>query len=221
MVHRRCRSRPRWVALLVMCLGAGCGTVHGARPVRVAQSKLAAAVAKGRTRQAAEHVLPAQRAWVHWDAVMDPERRAGTARDLRGGRPVEMRTTIWLGAELPARAVRTDEGWRFAEDPTQLFSANTPRGALRALVWASRAGRYDVLVSLAPRRYRIGLSAEQLEAAWTKGPLAADLRARRDRLAEHLGDPLVQDDHGALLDMGDAGRVHLEREGTRWVVVDF
>ncbi len=134
---------------------------------------------------------------------------------------MEVTAVVALAEALPVRVRRTDEGWRFDEDPTALFDNTTPRGALRAFVWATRTGRWDVVVSLAPRRYRIGLSEDRVAAAWTKGPLAEDFARRRDRLSRHLTDPIVHDDHEALLDMGEEGAVHLEREGVGWVIVDF
>jgi hypothetical protein len=39
--------------------------------------------------------------------------------------------------------------------------------------------------------------------------------------AQHLADPIVSDAHEAMLELGDGEAAHLEREGSRWVVVDF
>jgi hypothetical protein len=78
-----------------------------------------------------------------------------------------------------------------------------------------------VLVSLAPERYRLGLSEDDLRRAWSEGEYAGALQAARDRLARHLAEPIVSDAHEAVLDLGDGEAAHLEREGARWVVVDF
>ncbi len=126
-----------------------------------------------------------------------------------------------LAPDHAVRARWTKEGWRFAEDPTDLYARDTPLAALRALVLASRHQRWDILVELAPRRYRLGLSEDDLRLAWTEGEQGAALRAARDRLAEHLVDPIVSDEHEATLDVGEGRTVRLEREPGGWVVVDF
>ena len=115
----------------------------------------------------------------------------------------------------------TDEGWRFVSDPTVYFGQSTPREALRSLVRASREGRWDVLLDLAPRRYRMGLSEDDLATAWTEGPQAQALQAARDRLAARLSGTIRADAHQAILDLGDGEFARLEREKDRWVVVDF
>jgi hypothetical protein len=151
---------------------------------------------------------------------------AGTARRtwskaLSKPAAVQPEAVVLISPEHPVRVMWTEQGWRFAEDPTDLYAQATPRQALRAIVLASRNQRWDVLVQLAPRRYRIGLSAEDLERAWTNGEHAQALAAARDRLARHLADPIVADAHEAVLDMGDGQFARLEREHDRWVVVDF
>ena len=65
------------------------------------------------------------------------------------------------------------------------------------------------------------LSQDDLREAWTKGEHAAVLRAARDRVAEHLADPIVADAHEAVLEIAPGHVARLEREGDRWVIVDF
>lgn len=147
--------------------------------------------------------------------------RRSWSKALADPQQVRPEAIVFLGFDRPVRVVLTDKGWRFAEDPTDIYAQATPRQALSALVVASRNQRWDVMVRLAPRRYRIGLSEGDLEKAWTKGEHAEALAAARDRLAEHLADPVVADAHEAVLDMGDGHVARLEREHDRWVVVDF
>ena len=126
------------------------------------------------------------------------------------------------GATGPSRnRIWTDGGWRFAGDPFDAYPQSSPREALVSLVRASRRSHWPVLVELAPRRYRLGLSVEDIEAAWTEGEYAQALVEARERLAGHLDDPIVADAHQAILDLGDGHFARLEREGERWVVVDF
>ena len=77
------------------------------------------------------------------------------------------------------------------------------------------------MLRLAPQRYRTGLSVKDLEQAWTDGEHGAALRESRDRLAERISGPIAADQHEAALDLGDGRVARLEREGERWVVVDF
>jgi hypothetical protein len=204
---------------LLLCIAlAACA--HGETRTLEASSRAAAKAIK-RDDEAAlrEHVLPGAGPRLDYAAIAaDGRGWAGTLADPDLVRPEAM---VFLAPDTPVAVVRTSSGWSFAEDPTDLYSQDTPRRALRALVQASRMERWDVLLGLAPRRYRIGMSEEDLERAWTKGDQGEALRAARDRLADHLADPIVSDAHEAVLDMGEGNVARLEREGRLWVVVDF
>jgi hypothetical protein len=193
---------------------------HGESRALRGQSRAAAkAIKRDDPAALRELVLPGARPRLDHGAIAsDSKAWADALADPDLVRPEAM---VFLARDAPASVVRTKDGWAFAEDPTDLFAQDTPRRALRALVLASRMERWDVLLGLAPRRYRIGMSTEDLERAWTKGEQAKALRAARDRVADHLADPIVSDAHEAVLDMGDGKIARLEREGPRWVVVDF
>jgi hypothetical protein len=191
------------------------------RALHKASGDLARAVAREDTEQVREHVVPGARAGVDVEGMLAPEAKRGWVKALDDPESVRPEAVVFLGPEQPVRVVWTDEGWRFAEDPTDTYAHRTPRQALRAVVRATRAERWDVLLLLAPRRYRLGLSEEDLRIAWTEGEQAEALRASRDRLAEHLTDPIEADADEASLDMGQGHVARLEREGDRWVVVEF
>ena len=195
----------------------------GPRPgqVRRASRALSQAAATGDDERIRPHLASGTRGRVDTGALSEGGRKGPWARALAHPEVSRLSVLAQVGPREPVEIVRTEEGWVFAEDPTALYRQDTPRQALRALVRASRAGRWDVLLRLAPRRYRIGLSEERLRAAWREGPSARDLSRARDQLARHLDGPIAQDDHEAVLDMGEDGRAYLEREGARWVVVDF
>ncbi len=208
----------RSVLVLVLALAtAGCAG-HAHRLVQ-ASDDLGKAVRRGDREKIDEHVLPGSRARVDYERLLADEAQWGErlARPT-GARPEAL---LYLSNDEVVEVVWTDKGWRFASDPTVYFGQSTPREALRSLVRASREGRWDVMLDLAPRRYRIGLSAEDLQAAWTEGPQAEALQQARDRLADRLSGTIRADAHQAILDLGDGDFARLEREKDRWVVVDF
>lgn len=208
-------------SVLVCCLlaivAAGCGS-HARSLVR-ASGDLGKSVRRAEREQIDQRVLPAARSRVDYEALL-AEKSSWSERLSRptGARPEAL---IYLSNDEVIEAVWTDKGWRFASDPTVYFGQSTPREALRSLVRASREQRWDVLLNLAPRRYRMGLSEEDLALAWTEGAQAQSLQQARDRLAERLSGTIRADAHQAILDLGDGEFARLEREKDRWVVVDF
>lgn len=216
-------TRPTRVAwpLLVLSLATAACAPRQARSLRRASHDLSRAVAKSDVEELRGHVVPGARSQVDTDAMLTGTARRSWAKALDDPDEVRPEAVVFLGPEQPVRVVWTEEGWRFAEDPTDVYAQRTPRQALRALVRATRAGRWDVLLRLAPRRYRMGLSEDDLRVAWTEGEQGSALRAARDRLATHLADPIVADADEASLDMGQGHVARLEREGDRWVVVEF
>lgn len=166
-------------------------------------------------------LLPAAVAGVDAGAMTAKPARRAWAKRLRRPDEVHHGAAVLLAEGRAARLVKSRGGWFFAEDPTDVYRQDTPEQAIAALVWASKRARWDVLLRLAPRRYRVGLSEAQLEAAWTEGEGATELRRARDRVEGHLGDPVARDAHEARLDLGGGHAVRLERESGVWVVVDF
>lgn len=210
----------------VVCLVSGimvcaCAT-SSQRQLKRASRDVAKSVGKGDAKAVHARVIPGVRNLVNYGEILGTdERRKKSRRQLEKPNSVQPTAVLFLANDLPIDVVETENGWVFGEDPTNVYSQATPRAALRALVRASRSQRWDVLVRLAPERYRIGLSEEKLALAWTEGEYASQLAEARDRLALHLADPITADAHEAVLDLGDNQRVYLEREGDRWVVVDF
>jgi hypothetical protein len=207
-------------ALAMAALLAGCAH-RETRRLRHASRQLGKDVAKGDEAAIAAHVLPGARAGTDVAAMHRGTAAKSWSRAL--AKPVEVspRATILLAPDHPVDAVWTAQGWKFDEDPLDVYAQDTPRHALRALVTASRHGRWDVMIRLAPQRYRVGLAAAELETAWTEGDSGAELRRARDLLADHLGDPIVADADEASLALPEGRVARLEREADRWVVVDF
>lgn len=207
-----------WGIALVVA-ASGCG--HDPQAVRRQSAGLGRAVRRGDAEAIEQRTIPAARAGVDVNALVDKAKRRETSKRLRRPRDVQLDVTGVLEDGRVVRLVRERGRWYLAEDPSDIYRQDSPAQALAALVLATRRGRWDVVLQLAPRRYRVGLSAEQLEAAWTTGEGATELRRARDRLAAHLGDPVAEDAHEAVLDLGEGHAARLEREAGVWVVVDF
>ena len=212
----------RWMALgLVVCFAVpGCVAVQQRALYRESR-KLAKSVKKQDEDAVRDRVLPGAQGTVDFDRLLAEKGSKVWSKALDEPTSVRPTATLFLTAEQPVEVVWTDDGWRFDVDPSDFYSQATPRASLQSLVRASREQRWDRLLELAPRRYRTGLSAADLKRAWTEGEHAQELGAARDRVAEHLGDPIRSDSHEAVLDLGDGRAARLEREGDRWVVVDF
>ncbi|MCA9689126.1 MAG: hypothetical protein KC636_05910 [Myxococcales bacterium] len=211
----------RRASILIALLITSCASSQE-RPLRDASRDAAKAVRKRDAAALANKTIPAVRGRVAYREILaDESSRDQWVSALK--KPLEARAeaTIFLDRDQPVEAVRTEHGWRFAEDPTNLYDQSSPRAALRSLVLASRNERWDVLLSLAPERYRLDLTEDKLREAWTEGEYARDLQERRDRLAGRLADPIASDAHMATLALPDDEFVLLEREQGRWVVVDF
>lgn len=211
----------RSILVVTALIALGCGR-RESRELSRASDDTATAIRRGDARAVSERVVVGARNRVDYPAILrDKASRTKWSRQL--GKPDAIRPTanLFIAADQPIEVMWTGQTWAFAEDPTQMYDQSSPRAALRSLVRASRLQRWDVLLGLAPERYRLGLAEDDLRRAWTEGDYAVALQTSRDRLAQHLGDPIVADAHEAMLELGDGDAAHLEREGSRWVVVDF
>ena len=212
------RAAGFWVA--AACLALGCGHKE-ARRLTKASHDLGKSVAKGDAARVRTHLVPGVAASTQVEVMLTGTAKKSWSQALAKPQEVSPEAVVFVEPARPVAVVWTDGGWRFAEDPTDVYAQDTPHRALAALVRASRAQRWDVLLQLAPQRYRTGLSVSDLQAAWTEGEHGAALRQARDRLAAHLAGPIASDEHEAALDLGEGHVARLEREGERWVVVDF
>jgi hypothetical protein len=211
-------------ALVIVALAAvACAAAPSRSALRREAQQLAKAQAQGSQERMLEKVWPPLRARVAASSRRGPEPAPERGRGRgRGPKPVLIeRATVVLGPGEAVEAVCEGKAWGFREDPLAWDRRDTPRAALRALVVASRLGRWDVLLALAPRRYRLGLSEADLERAWGTGPQGDALRAARDRVARALPGPIEADADEATLRLEGGSRAQLEREGANWVVVDF
>jgi hypothetical protein len=125
------------------------------------------------------------------------------------------RVQATLGGEQRVDLVREGGAWRLERPPWAPFAQDTPRAALRAFIRAIEAGRYDVLIELAPARYRAALTPEKLHSYWQAfGPertaaLLSDLRLAAD-------ERIVEEGEEAFVVYGQGRQVHLVREDEAW-----
>ncbi len=211
----------RFFAVLVALSAAGCA--HDmSRELAQASRSLGRSVGRADGAAVVATAAPGMRAQLDGATLLESEGERDAWSDaLSKPTAVEPTAVVFLRPDFPVAVVQTADGWRFAEDPTDVYAQDTPRHALRALVWASRAQRWDVVLRLAPMRYRMGLSEDDLQIAWTEGEYAQVLTRARDAVADHLGDPIVSDVDEAVLEVAPDHRVRLERERDQWVIVDF
>lgn len=210
----------RRLAAALLCVSLGCSH-DSSRALRRSSARLGRSVGRGDASAVSATAAPGMRAHLDAEAVVRDPARGPWKAALKTPRAIEPSAVVFLAPDYPIDVVETEHGWRFAEDPTDVYNRDTPRHAVRALVWATRAQRWDVVLSLAPKRYRMGLSEDDLRIAWTEGEYADVLSTARDAVASHLADAIVADAHEATLVVGPGHRVHLEREGDQWVIVDF
>jgi hypothetical protein len=210
------------VAVLVFAALLPACSQNELRNLSRASNEVATSVRRGDMRGLSGKIVVGARNGVDYPAMMsEKQRRSDWAQRLAKPDAVRPSATVFVAPDQPLATVWTGHTWVFMEDPTLVYDQSSPRAALRSLVRASRLQRWDVLLGLAPERYRLGLSEDELRRAWSEGEYASALKVARERLVRHLADPIVSDAHEAILDFGDGEAAHLEREGPRWVVVDF
>ena len=207
--------------LVFVVLFAACSR-NELRGLSRASDEVATSIRRGDVRGLGEKIVVGARNSVDYTAILsDKQRRFDWAQRIAKPDVVRPTALVFVRADQPLATIWTGRAWVFAEDPTVVYDQSSPRAALRSLVRASQMERWDVLLGLAPERYRLGLSEDDLRRAWSEGEYASALKAARERLVRHLAAPISADAHEAVLDLGDGEAAHLEREGPRWVVVDF
>lgn len=205
----------------VLCLAVTACAHDAGRDLRRSSQRLARSVARGDAGAVVATAAPGMRGRLDTEAIVSESARGPWKAALKKPVAIEPTAVVFLAPDFPVDVVQTAQGWRFAEDPTAVYASDTPRHALRSLVWATRAQRWDVVLRLAPKRYRMGLSEDDLRIAWSEGEYAGVLISAREAVASHLADAIVADTHEATLRVGPTHVVHLEREGDQWVIVDF
>jgi hypothetical protein len=125
------------------------------------------------------------------------------------------RVSMALPADERAALVREGGGWRLEAPPLDPYGQGTPRAALRSFVRAVDSRRYDVLVRLAPSRFRVNVTSENLRAFW-EGPASAANRAFLRELRLNLGARIAEEGEEAFMTYGSGRQVRFIREEGLW-----
>jgi hypothetical protein len=125
------------------------------------------------------------------------------------------RVELTLPGEDHVGLVREGRAWRLEERPLDPYGQASPRAALRAFVRAIETRRYDVLLRLAPARFRGALSTGKLRAFW-EGDEAAQNRPLLRELRLNLSAPISEEGDEAFMTYGTNRQVRFVREDALW-----
>lgn len=209
-------GRP-FVAMLLL---AGSCAQRAAAP---ADSLEAYAAALERKDHAAAYAMMSAgyRREVSWDefARQAAAHAAELAEDARALRAASSRWSERVevspreGERVPL--VREGGVWRLDRPPFEPYGQSTPRAALRAFFRAIDNQRYDVLLRLAPARYRAILTVDELKAFW-QGAGGEASRANLKELRLALDSRITEEGDEAFMTYGANGQVRFVREDGLW-----
>lgn len=214
----------RLVLGLALAVGpALLGCAHAAEAPEAAAAAFGAALARGDAKTAYALTSADYRKRTPYEAFAALLAADPAAAKAFGGR---------LGAEavrLPARALLTlptgepvglvaeDGHWRIDGPAFEPWGQGTPRAALRTFIRAIDERRYDVLLRLAPNRYRGDLSVDKLRQYWEQ-ERKDDHLALLTRLRAAAAAPIVESGDEAHMPYGPELEVRFIREDGRWKV---
>jgi hypothetical protein len=125
------------------------------------------------------------------------------------------RVLVTLPTDERVTVVRESGAWRMETPPLDPYGQESPRAALRSFVRAIENRRYDVLLRLAPLRFRATVSVEKLRAFW-EGAAAAQNRALLRELRLNLASHIAEEGEEALMTYGSGRQVRFVREDGVW-----
>lgn len=125
------------------------------------------------------------------------------------------RATVILPGDERVSLSREGGGWRLDGPPLDPYGQGSPRAALRAFVRAVENKRYDVLVRLAPARFRSSVTVEKLRAFW-EGAASTQNRAFLRELRLNLYARVAEEGEEAFMTYGSGRQVRFVREEGLW-----
>jgi hypothetical protein len=125
------------------------------------------------------------------------------------------RVTVSVPGDERVALSREGGGWHLDAPPLDPYGQATPRAALRSFVRAVENHRYDVLLRLAPTRFRSALTPEKLRAFW-EGSAGAPERAFLRELRLNLYARIAEEGDEAFMTYGTGRQVRFVREEGLW-----
>jgi hypothetical protein len=199
------------------------GCAHGADSPGGAAAAFGAALARGDAKTAYALTSAATRKRMPYEAfaaalAADPAAaKAFGGRLATEGAALPARADLTLSTGEPIALVAEDGGWRVDGPAFDPWGQGTPRAALRTFIRALDERRYDVLLRLAPNRYRGDLSVDKLRQYWEE-QRKDDHPAVLTRLRAAAAAPIVESGDEARLPYGPEQEVRFVREDGRWKV---
>ena len=125
------------------------------------------------------------------------------------------RATVVVPGDERVSLTREGGSWRLDGPPLDPYGQATPRAALRSFVRAVENRRYDVLVRLAPARFRATITPDKLRAFW-EGAAGASDRAFLRELRLNLYARIAEEGEEAFMTYGTGRQVRFVREEGLW-----
>jgi hypothetical protein len=210
----------RGVVLLALALPA---CAHGAEAPAAAASAFGAALTRGDTKGAYALTSADFRKRTPYEAfaaglAVDPAAAKAFGGRLATEAPhLPARVELTLPTGEPVALVVEDGHWRIDGPAFDPWGQGTPRAALRTFIRALDERRYDILLRLAPNRYRGELSVDRLRQYWEE-QRKDDHLALLARLRAAAAAPIVQSGDEAHMPYGPEQEVRFVREDARWKV---
>jgi hypothetical protein len=213
-------SRASFASLIVAMVVAGCAHRDPARPAAAIEA-FGAALERGDFRAAYALTSANTRKRIPYEAFAaglgsDANQARALGRRMAGeADKLPMRIDVRLASGEAVSLVQEDGGWRIEGEVFDPWGQGTPRAALRTFIRALDGRRYDVVLRLAPNRYRGDLSVEKLRVYWEEErkderlPLLARLRAA-------MAAPIVETGDEAHMPYGPEQEARFVREDGVW-----
>ena len=203
----------RLLALLVLALPVGCGTVKKTGPSDILRQYIGAvranqpAKAYALLHDSVRRRMTKEEFVSRWKTVRDELGDQAAHLEKRLAKPLDVRAEVQFANGGQAKLRMAADGWRIHGGINVSFSTATPKETLRALLRAVKRRDYHAVMRLMSKSVREGLEKE--------------IDDRVKRLGEGLTKSLIVEGGRATLKLGENFKIELVKEDGRWKVADF